>query len=84
MPCHRLRVIAGRHRNHAAFAFGIGQQRQPVCRAAFLERTGDLEIVELQHDLGAGGARDRITRQRGRVQHTASDPLGRRLHIGKS
>ena len=84
MPRHRLGVIAGRHRDHTAFAFRIGQQRQPVGRAAFLEGAGDLQVVELQHHLGAGGARHRLARQGRRAQHTAGDAVGRRRHIGKA
>ena len=84
MARHRLRVVAGRHRDHAAFAFAIAQQCQPVGGAAFLEGTGDLQVVELQHHVGAGGARHRIARQRRRAQHAAGDPLGRRRHVGEA
>ena len=84
MPRHRLGVVAGRHRDDAALALALGQQRQAVGRAALLEGAGDLQIVELQHHLGAGGARNRVAGQRGRAQHAAGDPLGRRRHIGKA
>jgi hypothetical protein len=84
MPRHRLRVIAGGHCDHAALALRIGQERQPVGRSTLLERTGDLQVVELQHHIGAGGARHRLTRKCRRAQYTAGDPLGGRRHIGEA
>ena len=65
VPRHRLGVVAGRHRDHAARALGRGQQRQAVGRAALLERAGDLQIVELQHDVDAGRTATRRTAARG-------------------
>ena len=57
MARHRLGVVAGRHGDHAARARSASrQQRQPVGRAAFLEGAGRLQVLELQQDLGAGGA----------------------------
>jgi hypothetical protein len=42
VPRHRLRMIAGRHRDDAALAFRVGEQRKPVCGAAFLKSAGYL------------------------------------------
>ena len=50
----RLRVIAGRHRNNAATPLVRRQIEQPVQRAAFLERRGELMILELQMNLRTG------------------------------
>ena len=49
-----LRMVAGRGRDHAARALLVGQVQQFVERAAFLVGGGELEILELQPDLGAG------------------------------
>ena len=61
MPRHRLGMIAGGHGDDPTLSLGIGQQCQAVGRAALLERPGDLQIVQLQHHLGAGRARNRVT-----------------------
>jgi hypothetical protein len=84
MPRHRLCVIAGGHRDHTALAFGVAEQCQPIGRATLLERTGDLQILELQHHIGAGCARYRFAGERRRSQHAADDALGRRRHVGEA
>jgi hypothetical protein len=49
----RLRMVAGRRRDHAARALLLGQLQQFVERAALLVGGGELEVLELQPDLGA-------------------------------
>ena len=50
---------------------------EPVGRAAFLERAGDLQVVELQQHFRAGQPRDRMARQLGVRRTRPADPLGR-------
>ena len=61
---HALRMVAGRHRDHAApRACSAGQLHQAVERAALLERGGVLQVLELQPKLGAGDVRQCPRRQ---------------------
>ena len=53
----RLRVIAGRCRDHAARALFVGQLQQFVERAALLVGGGELQILELQPDFRADDLR---------------------------
>ena len=70
---HRLGVIAGRHRDHAAAAL-VGVERAKLdAGAALLERIGDLQILVFDVDLGAGQRRKRRRRQDRRPQHVAGD-----------
>ena len=50
-----LRVISGRRGDHAAGFLLVGQLQQRVERAALLERTGDLQLFELEADIDADG-----------------------------
>jgi hypothetical protein len=45
---HGLRVIAGARSDHSASPLGVAQKRKQVGGAAFLERTGALQILEFQ------------------------------------
>jgi hypothetical protein len=81
MPRDGLRVVARRHGDHAAIPLRGRQHRKPVGGATFLESTGDLKIVELEHDLGAGQARNRVTGQHWCPQHTTGDTLGGLLNV---
>jgi hypothetical protein len=54
---HGLRMVAGAHRDDAAVAFGLGERKQLVQRAALLERGSELQVLELEVDLGADEAR---------------------------
>jgi hypothetical protein len=84
VPRHRLRVVAGRHGDHAGSAFGGGQQRQPVGGTAFLEGAGRLQVVQLQHDLGAGRARQGIAAHRRGAQDAPVYPLGGVPYVGQA
>ena len=57
----RLRVVAGRERDHAGLALARVEARQRVEGAAELERAHALQVLALEEDLGAelgvGGAR---------------------------
>ena len=50
---HALRMIAGRHRDHAALAFVRRQRQQPIERAALLEGRGELQVLEFEPELAA-------------------------------
>ena len=67
----RLRVVAGRHREHAVRTLVGGQLRHLVERAALLERRGELQVLELQEDLAAGELRQRARRQAWRARDFA-------------
>ena len=51
---HPQRMIAGRGGDHAASPLLCGKPLQRVARAAFLEATRALQIVELAEDVRAG------------------------------
>ena len=63
----RLGVVAGAHRDDAAAALRVGQREQLVQRAALLEGGGELQVLELEEDLGAGEARQRAAVDQRRV-----------------
>ena len=50
---HALRMIAGRHRDHAAQTFVRRQRQQPVERAALLEGRGELQVLEFEPEVAA-------------------------------
>ena len=50
---HALRVIAGRHRDHAAPPLVRRQRLQPMERAALLEGRGELEVFEFEPEIAA-------------------------------
>ena len=50
---HALRVIAGRHRDHAAPPLVRRQRPQPVERAALLEGGGELQVLEFEPEIAA-------------------------------
>ena len=80
---HRLGMIAGRHGDHAALAFGFVQRRKLAARAALLERVGDLEILVFDVDLGAGQRRQFRRRQHRRGQHVSGDDAASRFDVGQ-
>ncbi len=50
---HALRVIARARRDHAAFAFGIGQMRDAVVGATQFEAENRLQILTFEPDVVA-------------------------------
>jgi len=52
-------VVARAHRDHAARLLGVAQLRELVARSPFLERGGELEVLEFQENLRAGYLRQR-------------------------
>ncbi len=84
MASDRLGVIARRHGDDAAGAFGGGEQRDTVGGAAFFEGTGGLEIFEFQENFGAGGARQGIRMHQGGAQDRAFDAAGGGIDIGEA
>lgn len=71
-----LGMVAGRHRNHTHTARTRVQGQQLGERAAFLERTGAMQRLELQINLGADKFRDCRRRYRGRVRNSTLDRRG--------
>ena len=78
----RLGVVAGRHGDDAALAFGLAQRSKFVERAAVLERISDLQVFVFDVDLGAGKGGKLGRRQHGRAQHHALDHAAGRFDIG--
>ena len=73
-----LGVVAGRHGDHAALALVGRELQQRVERAALLERGGELQVLELDPDVGLGDARQRLAAQAGRAHDRAGDAPRRR------
>jgi hypothetical protein len=82
MMRHALRVVAGRSGDHALHT-GSRQGQQLVQRTAFLERRGELQVLELQEDLRADDLAQRLALDAWRVQHLTRQTTGGRLHVGK-
>ena len=55
-----LRVVAGRSRDDAVRLLFGRQVREEVAGPPFLERAGELKVLELQPDPGAGERRERL------------------------
>ena len=81
VPSHRLGMVASRHGNNTPRPLVLGQHSQPISRTTFLERAGNLEIVQLQHDIRAGQPRNRMAVQHRCPQYAPSNPLGRLLNV---
>ena len=60
-----LRVVARAHRDHAAARWLSARPEKLVERAALLERGGELQVLELEADLGAGQGRERAAVEQG-------------------
>ena len=69
MVSHALGVITRAHGNHTARTFLRRELCQLVAGAAFLEGGGELQVLKLQKDLGAGDVRQRLGGHTGRAQH---------------
>ena len=78
----RLRVVARRHGDDAAFARRRIERGELVERAAVLERVGDLQVLVFDEDLGAGQRREFRRRQHRRAQHVPGDGAARRYDVG--
>ena len=84
----RLCVVAGAHRDHAAAALRGREGKELVQRAALLERGGELQVLELEEDLGAGELGERPAVDEGGVLEGAGhagrcgpDVLERDCHL---
>ena len=78
-----LRMVAGRHGDDAALAFVVGELQQRVERAAFLERGGELQVLELHPDIGLGDARQRLAAQARRMDDRAGNAGGSCADVGE-
>ncbi len=56
----RLGVVAGRHGHHAAGALVCVERQQLVERATLLEGGGELQVLELDDDVGAEDLRQNL------------------------
>ena len=84
MVGHRLRTVAGRHRDDAAPAL-VGRERgELVARAALLERVGDLQVLVFDEDLGAGQRGQPRRRQHRRAQHGIFNDFARRTNVANA
>jgi len=77
-----LRVVACRHRDHAALAFRRRQLQEAVRGAAIFERRGTLPRLELQRDARARLLRKRRREERGRADDRRRDALGCGFDVG--
>src|SRR5690606_9068292 len=76
-----LGVVAGRGGDDAALLLVRGQLQQPVQGAALLEAAGEVQIVELDPDLGAGQLRQAARVTDGRAVDLTGDTLLRRPDV---
>ena len=76
-----LGVVARAHRDHAAAALLLAQRQQLVERAALLERAGELQVLELEPDLGTGEVRQRAAVKDRRSLDRARDAHCGGLHV---
>ncbi len=77
-----LRVVAGRRRDDAAAAGGPGEAREEGAGTAFFERTCELQVLELQPDLGAGELRQRARAGERGAHDRVADRGGGRPDVG--
>ena len=76
-----LRMVAGRHREHAARALLVAQLGNLVERAALLERRGELQVLELEKHLAAGNRRQGARWHARRIEHMAAQALGSSVDV---
>jgi hypothetical protein len=76
-----LGMIARRHGDDAARAFFRRQRQQLGEGAAFLERGGELKILEFEPDLATGDVRQGARDAQGRMLNDAFDGARGRPHI---
>jgi hypothetical protein len=78
---HALGMVARAHRHHAARALAGRELREPIARAAFLERGGELQVLELEEHLRAYDLGERLGFHAGRLQHVAAQAFGGGLDV---
>jgi hypothetical protein len=78
-----LRVVAGAHRDDAACAFVVGEARQLVAGASFLERRDELEVLELHDDRAAENIGQRLRHGAGCADDGAVDDAGGGVDVGE-
>jgi hypothetical protein len=83
MVGERLGMVAGGRRDHAAGAHLLRHQQQLVERSALLVGGGELEVLELHIDGGAGGFGKGAAEQGRRPDHRALDTRRRRVDVGE-
>ena len=83
-PRDRLPVVAGARRDDAGRALLGRQRRDPVVRAADLERAGALEVLRLEMHLAAARARQRLGAVDRRDARDAFEARARLLDLRKS
>ena len=76
-----LRVVAGRHGDDAAAARSVGQEQQPVQRAALLERRGELLVLELEVDVRSELRRERLGLGERRAYQRVAEPFPGRADV---
>jgi hypothetical protein len=76
-----MTMRAGAGGDDAALFFVVGEGEDFVERAALLEGSGALEVVELEEDLLAGHARELVGVRRGREIDVVLDALPGLLNI---
>ena len=81
VACERLRVIPRRHGDHPAPPFLVAEHEQAVERAAFLERSRELMVLELQVDIRTGDLRERRGTGARRTCHPACNPFPGSLNV---
>ena len=76
-------MVPGRRGDDPGLGLGFGEVRDPVRRAAQLERAGPLETFELEVQPGLGQTREvGSCNQRG-PESDPSEPFGGLLHVGE-
>ncbi len=79
-----LGVIAGRHGDHAAARLLGAERGELHQRAAVLERVGELQILELEIDLGPGQRRELRRGNRRGADHMVAKRRLRRLDFSEA
>lgn len=79
----RLGMIAGRHRDNAALAFGFVQRRELYERATILERIRNLQIFVFDINFRPGQRRQFRRGQHGGAQHHICNDAVGCFDIGK-
>jgi hypothetical protein len=73
MPGDSLGVVASAHGDHAAGSLIAVHREQEVERPAFLERRGELQVLELQEQAAAKHLRERLRLEARRKRNVRRD-----------